>query len=881
MTAPRSFIARLIGTVTRRRSDARLQEEIQAHLQGLTEEFIAAGLAPAAARARARREFGNVEAIKESTRDEFSWPALQSLVQDVRFALRQLRRSPSFTITAILTLAIGIGGTSAIFSVIDTVMLRPLPYSHSERLVTLQETLPTFGPFPVSAADADYWREHTSSFEAIALVSGRALNITGAGEPERLITGTVTPNFFRILGATTQLGRLPIDDEDQPGRDLVVVLNDNLWRRRFNADPAIVGRTVQLNGVAHEVIGVLSRDFSAPNTKLLHSLPTREVTPDLWKPLALARTEKPAIGGYSLACVALLKPGVTAAQARQDLAAAQSRLVASIPNKGRLETVLTPMQEQMASRTRAGLTLLLVAVAAVLLIGSANIVSLLLSRTLARRTELSVRTAVGAGPRRIARQLVVENLVLGVLGGGVGILVALAVLRVIVATAPAEVPMIDEVAIDGRVLAFAAGLSLVCGLLIGLAPAWRYRNAELRSALNGRGPQHVSLRVRSVLVVGEIGLGAAAVAVAILLLQSFAAIVGVERGFTTERVLTTDLNLAGPRYEKSQQQALFVDAVAEDLRREAEVATVAVSTQLPLTGTGALSALSVEGTTAPATERPSADVRSVSSEYFKTLALPARSGRLFEAADRDRNVAVVSEQLARRGWPGQDPVGRRFRFGVNPQATLYEVIGTVADLRGTSLDQPMTPTAYVPYPQRSQGGVSLIVKTTADPNRVAATVRRALRQHDPQLPLLATRTMEDVVDDSLAGRRFQLRLVSIFALLAALLAGVGVYGVMTSSVTQRANEIGVRLALGARPAGVLGLVLREALVLSVGGLVVAAAIGLAGSSFLRSLLFNVTPFDPGALAITAAAVLGTAILAAAAPALRASRVDPMTALRND
>jgi putative ABC transport system permease protein len=736
----------------------------------------------------------------------------------------------------------------------------------------------------VSAADAQFWSEHVSSFEQIALASGAALNLTGAGEPERLVAGTVTPNFLRMLGATTQLGRLPLDEEDQPGRDRVIVLTDALWRGRFSADPAIVGRSIALNGVGHEIIGVLGASFKAPNIKLLHSLPTREMMPQMWKPLALPPERRPAIGGYSYASLARLKPGASLAQAREELAAVQKNLVAGVPGKGDLRTVVVPMQEQMASRTQSGLTLLLLTVGTVLVIGCVNIANLLLARTIARRKEMSVRAAIGAGRTRIARQLLVENLVLAVFGGLGGLAVAYGALQVIVAIAPADLPRLDEVMLDVRVLIFTAVVTILCGLLIGLVPAWRSGRLDLHSALKSRGEADAhpgTIRLRSTLVACEIGLSAASVVVAALLLQSFAGLLKAETGFNAEKLLTADVYLAGPRYPGPQQQAAFIDAVVSDIQQTPEVATVAVSTQLPLTGTGSLSALSVEGTTALATERPSADVRSVSPGYFHAMSLPIKTGRLIEATDRERNVAVLSEQLAQRGWPGQDPIGRRFRFGVNPAAIVYEVIGTVGDVRGTALDQPLTPTAYVPYPQRTVGGVTLIVKTTEDPSRLAPLVGRTIRAHDPELPIVAFRTMGDVLNDSLAARRFQLLVVAFFAALAALLASLGVYGVMAYSVAQRSGEIGIRLALGAGPGGVVFGVMRDALTLAAGGLLVAIPITLMSGSFLSKFLVGVTPRDPLVLGATAAIIGVTALLAAAGPGLRASRVDPMVALRSE
>ena len=882
MSSVRVPFSRFWGSLTKRRGDARLTEEILTHLELLAQEFMADGLSPDEARMKARREFGGVEAIKDSTRDERGLPFLESLLQDVRFALRQLRRSPSFTITAILTLAIGIGGTTAIFSVIDVVILRPLSYPDADRLVAIQEVFPVLGTGPVSAADADVWRRSTASLDQIALVTGAGMNLTGRGEPERIIAATTTPNLLRIFGASTQLGRLLLDEEDQLGSDRVIVLSDALWRRRFNADAGIVGRMISLDGVPHEVVGVLAATFKPPNIKHLISLPVREIVPEMWKPLALTAEDRPAIGRYGYASVARLKPGVSLARASEELAAIQTNLARDVPGKGNIGVVIVPLQVQMASRSRAGLELLLLAVATVLLIGCVNIANLLLARTVARRKEMSVREAIGAGRGRIARQLLVENLVLSLLGGLGSLAIAYGALRLIVMTAPADVPRLDELALDVRILLFAGSVSLVCGLLIGLVPAWRCGGLDLHASLKGRSEGDAlpgATRLRSTLVACEIGLSAAAVTVAALLLQSFAGLMTVDKGFSAEQVLTLDVNLAGQRYTNAQQRVAFLDAVVDRVRQSPGVVAAAVSSQLPLTGTGALSALSTEGVTGPITERPSADVRSVTPDYFRAMAVPLKTGRLIDAADRERNVAVLSEQLAARGWPSQNSLGRKFRFGANTTAPLYEVVGTVGDVRGTALDQPLTPTAYVPFPQKTLSGVSLIVKTSGNPSALASLVHGILRAHDPELPVVTIRTMDDVMNESLAQRRFQLLLVALFATLAALLASLGVYGVMAYSVAQRTSEIGIRLALGAKPAAVVFKVMRDALMLAAGGLLVALPVTMISGSFLSKFLVGVTPRDPLVLGATAAIIGVTALLAAAGPGLRASRVDPMVALR--
>ena len=880
----RTFRVRLWGSLAKHSADARLTEEIQTHLDLLTAEHVANGLSPAEAETAARRQFGGVEFAKEHSRDERGFPVIESWLQDTRFALRQLRRSPSFAIAAILTLAIGIGGTTAIFSVLDLVAIRPLSYPNPDRLVVLEESLPNFGPFPVSAADAEFWRRESTSFNQISLVMTMFGNLTGQGEPERLQIGAVTPGLLTLLGARPALGRLLLDEEDVPGRDHVVVLGDDLWRQRFNADPFIVGQKVSIDGNPYEVVGVLAPGFHAPNIKHLINIPVSEMVLDMWKPLALRPEERRPVGGYSYVAVAQLKPGVSLTRAREELASVQTRLLQQVRGKGDLKTFVVALQDQMASRSRGSLLLLLAAVSVVLLIACVNIANLQLARSVARMKEMTVREALGAGRSRIVRQLLVENLVLALIGGIAAMAVAFVAVRLIVAIGPADVPRLDEVSLDGRLLGFATLVSLGSGLLIGLVPAWRVGRADLQASLKGRGEAdaHVSAaRLRSMLVACEIGLSAACVIAGALLFQSFAALLQTHTGFVTDAVMTTALNLAGPAYQDPLRRMALLDAVMDDVRALPSVRYVAVSTQLPLTGTGAMSAASVEGGTVPGMERPRADVRSISPDYFRAMEVPLKTGRTFEAADRNRNVTVLSEELARQAWPGQDPIGRRLRFGVDPTAALYEVIGTVGDIRGTSLDQPLTPTAYVPFPQRAQTIFTLMVKTEGDPSVLTSRVGSIVRGHEPEVPLGPFRTMDDVVDLSVAPRRFQLQLVAVFALLTALLSGLGVFGVMAYSVAQRRGEIGIRLALGIPPREILLRVLRDALQITAVGLALAAPLAWFAGRFLRAFLYGVTPYDPLALTSAVAIIIVTALAAAAAPGFRASRVNPMVALRHD
>lgn len=876
-----AIIARLRAFARRRTRNAALTEEIECHLTLLADEYRAQGMSDADARARARREFGGVDQVREAAHDAQGFPRLESLWRDAAFAIRQLRRTPSFTVAAILTLSVGVGGTTGIFSVLDLVAFRPLPYPTPERLVVIHERLPQFGPFPASAADARFWSEHATSLDEVALVLPQFGNLTGRGDPERLVVGYVSPSLLQMLGGRPRIGRLLNPGDAIAGADSVVVLSEGLWRRRFGADPGIVGQSIVLDGAPHEVVGVVDRSLQPPDISHLFAIPVPQMVAAVWKPLALTAAEQPAIGGYSYPVIARLRSGVSLEQAQQNLDAVQAELLRSVPGKGDLTVVVMSLQSQLASRSQAALLMLLAATAAVLLIGCVNTANLLSTRMLVRRREMAIRAAIGAGRGRLTRQLVVEHTVLGLLGGCGGLVLALLMMRAIVTLAPPDIPRLNEVALDTRVVAFAVVISVLSGLIIGMPSVWRLGVRDLRAALSPRTETDPGGRSYAVLVVCEIGTCAACVGVAMLLAASMRELYAVDKGFETAHVLTAELNLPADRYATPERKAQFILGAATELTSEPGVTLVAASTKLPLTGTGSLSALSAAGTTISAMERPSADVRSVTPEYFDAVSLRLREGRLLEASDQSRPVAVLSEQLAARAWPGEHAIGRQFRFGVNPSTQVYEVVGVVNDVRATALDQPVTPTAYVPFPQRAQGIVNLIVKTDGDSANLAGAVRNVLRNLDSNVPSPSFQTMDQVVSASLEARRFQFTVVAIFASLAVALAAIGVYGVMAYSVDRGRADLGVRLALGVNPRALVFEVMGRGVRLGIIGLLAAVPVGWLAATSLRSFLFGVSPFDPAALTATAAATLLLTVAAAAVPAIRASRLNPMNVLRHE
>ncbi|HWY47741.1 MAG TPA: ABC transporter permease, partial [Bryobacteraceae bacterium] len=737
---------------------------------------------------------------------------------DLRFAGRMLRKDWVFYGIAVATLALGIGANTAIFSVVDGVILRPLAYRESQRLVVIHEVVPKFSNIapmiPVNAMHFLEWRKTAHSFSEMALIGGMAFNLTGSGEPERIPAARVSPGLFPMLGIQARLGRTFLNEEDQTGRDRVVVLNESLWKRRFGADPNVIGRKVMLNGNPYEIVGVLPESFHFPKLNQLFAMTVAEEQPQLWKPFGLRDDEKDDMGDFNYVCVAHLGPGVSSSQALSELNVVQSNITAHLPEKVELRAAMVPLQEQITGRARSGLQLMLAAVGAVLLICCVNIANLLLARATTRRREMAIRSAIGASSGRLARQMVVESLLLAGLGGLAGVMIAYAAIRVILASAPVDLPRLDEIHLDARVLLFTMGISILAGLLFGFLPAWRFAQADpqdaMRSGARGATVGKGSGRLRSLLVTAEVGLSTMCLVAGGLLLHSFFKLLDVDRGFETQRIVTVSLNLPNTRYPDLQKRADFLQSMLDHVKVLPGVISAGVSNMLPLGGEGGNNLVAPEGSKVPLIERALADIRQVSPDYFRTLGITLRAGRFFGEGDRGHNVALVSPLTAGRLWPGQNPLGKRFQVG-GEQSPLNEVVGIAGDVRGVSLNKNPSATVYLPYWQRSSNQASLAVKTAMEPSAASSAIRKAIREVDPELPVPAFRTMDEIVAESVAQRRFQMTLVLMFAVTALLLASLGIYGVVSYSVAQRTNEMGIRMALGASRAGIRSLVLRQSL----------------------------------------------------------------------
>jgi predicted permease len=796
---------------------------------------------------------------------------------DVHYALRSLRRNPGFTAVALLTLALGIGANTAIFSVFSGVLLRPLPYPAASRLVDIREVVPApayarFGPtLPVSAWHFREWRKQNHVLEQAALIGERLYTLTGDGDLVRVPAARVSAGLFPMLGIHPALGRVFSEEEDQPGHDSVAVISARLWKSRFQADPAIVGRKILVNGAPRTVIGVLPAGAKLPGES------------DLYIPFAIRDSDLSVMGEFDYQCVALLKPGVSIPQAVAGLNVIQSNIVKDLSEKVDLRAAVVPLHEAITGGSRQSLTMLLAASAAVLLIVVVNLANLLLARAASRRRELAIRTAIGAGTFRLVRQLLTESVLLAVLGGVLGVLLARWSLSAIILKAPLDLPGLQAVTLDWRALAFAALITLASGILFGILPAWRVARTLPQPALKSGGraitESRQGGRVRRVLIAAEVALSAVCLVVGGLLLSSFVRLLQVDKGFQPDRAFSLALSAPAVRYPDVEHSAHFMRTLLERVQALPGVVAAGVSNRAPLSGEGSNIDIAVQGVTLPDSQRPIVDYRCVSPEYFRAMGIPLLAGRVMKESDGPRAVAVISAQAAHRLWPDQNALGKRFRLGALDESSI-EVVGIAGDVR-TSLQKTPNMTVYVPYWLLARNDFALLVRSAMDPLALASAVRGVVRGLDSQLVVPQVRTLDKIVDAAVAARRFQLELILLFAISALLLAALGVYGVVSQTVTQRTGEIGIRMALGATRAEVGALVGRQGLAPVLAGLAAGLAAALFATRLVAGLLFGVRAVDPLIFAGAALVLLASAALACFIPALRATRVDPLIALRDE
>ena len=804
------------------------------------------------------------------------------MLSEIRYSLRALARKPGFAAIAILTLALGIGANTAIFTVFNSVLLRALPYPDPQRLVSVEEVFPKFARFgprlPVTAWHFREWRKQSRSFEDLALLAGQGYTMDVHGEPQRIVAGRVSASIFPILGIQAALGRTFLDEEDRPGRDHVVVLSDGLWARAFQRDPSIVGRKILLDGAPFEVVGVLPAAARVPTQGSVLTMQFSDVAADLWKPFAISEGDLAILSEFNYGCVGRLKPGVSIAQAIADLNGIQSNIVSSLSEKVELRTAVAGLQERMTGNSRSSLTLLLAAAGAVLLIVVVNLANLLLARAGGRRRELAIRAAIGAPMSRLVRQTLAESVLLSAAGGVLGVALAYWALSALVLNAPLEIRGLSDVHMDVTALAFATLISIASGILFGVLPAWRLSRVDPQEALRSGGRAITENRkggnIRRALIAGEVAISAICLVVGGLLLASFVRLLHVDKGFQPERAMVVGLALPGSQYPTPASHVQFVRNLVQRVESLPGVISAGVSNRGPLSGEGSNLSIDVEG--APrGVDRPIVDYRCVTPGFFRAIGIPLVSGRLIAESDGEHPVSVVSALTARRLWPNENPVGKRFKLGSDD---FIEVVGVVGDVR-SSLNKSPNMTVYLPYWQRERSAFALHVRTAMDPLAIANGVRAEIRRLDPSLVVPQFRTLDGIVDASLAQRRFQLTLVMVFALAALLLAAIGLYGIVSQSVSQRTNEIGIRMALGASRPSVWRLVARHGFLPVLGGLIA----GLAGAAVVTRLvsgfLFGVEALDPVIFGTVAAVLLAAAFVACCFPALRATRVDPLVALR--
>jgi putative ABC transport system permease protein len=801
---------------------------------------------------------------------------------EIRQAIRGLLRDRVFALMIVLSLAVGIGANTAIFSLVNGVLLRPPDYPHPERLVSLTQWAPkllkSYPALPVNIAIYAEWRQQMTSFESIGIARSARFNLTGSAEPEQVRGATVSAGIFRVFGVQPAMGRTFAEEEDQAGRQQVAVLADSLWRRRYRADPAIVGRKILLDGKPYEVVGVMPPRFQFPGDEKFGQASAGDA-PEIFRPLGFEPADlELRMGDFNYWTTARLRPGISPARAQTELNVVQAAVSKRIPGDFDLHARLVPLQERLVGDVRQGLILLMAAVGAVLLVLCVNLANLSLARAAGRARDAAIRTALGAGRARLLGQSIVESTILALTGGALGVVLAYWGLRALVAAAPIDLPRLNEVRMDADVLLFAVAISLVTGLIFGALPALRSAvSAPLealksgsRSNTEGRG----GMRVRNLLVGLEVGLSAALLVTAGLLTASFVRLMTVDRGFQVDRVLAMDLSLLSTKYPEPARAAFF-QRVLEKAAAMPGVQSASMISALPLTGETWIDIVGTEHDTRPMIELPSTNVRFVSPGYFQTIRVGLRGGRDFEERDRSRKVAIISDSLAQRLWGRENPVGRK----LVSNDTLVEVVGVTPDFRSTSLDKDPVNMLYIPYWQRPRLGASLLVRTAMDPRSIAGALRSAVWQIDSEVTVPEVRTLDELLSRSVAQRRFQMLLVVLFAVAALALAALGTYGVLSYAVTRRTGEMGIRMALGAQRRDVLGMVLLQGMIPVLAGLAAGAVSAVAIGRYLGSLLFQVSPREPVAFALSGAVLLVVSVAACLIPARRATRVSPIEALR--
>jgi predicted permease len=881
------LLNRVLLLFRRKRFDSELEEEMAFHRAQAEKEFLSAGLTPEKARYAAMRQFGNGARMKERSREVIGFRS-ETVVHDLRYALRQLLSAPAFTIVILLTLALAIGANTAIFSVINGVLLKRLPYEQPDRLMRVFLSSPTYPKFPLNPFDFLDFRTRNRSFESMAAFNRGDVQLSGMGEPVRLNGFGVTSGYFHVLGLHPQLGREFDRQAEIPGNGLQVIVSDRLWRTRFGADPNIIGRKIMLNMQPFTVIGVMPAGTVHPGN-VYHSLPYGESV-DVWWPFSFAGDPNRR-GSHFIEGVARLKGGVSVAQANGDMNAIMTQLGNEHPGNDKGWSVLViPLYNEVVGQSRRMLLVLLAAVAMVLLIACANAANLLLARASSRQREIAVRMAMGAPRARVMRQLMTESLLISSVGGALGLALAFYGVKALVALLPADFPRAQDIHVSAPVLLFTLFVTIATGILFGVAPALQAASADPKDGLQkgrttiGSGRQS---RLRDALVVAEVSLACVLLIGAGLMLRSLLNQMRLDPGFQPQRLLTASVSLPRQAYKGDERAGKFFDQLAANLDGLPGVESAGLGSDLPWTGYDEnAGGFTIEGKKPPAGQDFHARYHMATADYFNALGVPLLAGRFFTAADKKEapQALIINRSMAERYWPNENVIGKRMSFEDEPKTDKdwITIVGVVGDIK----DQPNSPAAepafWFPVIQNCWTfDMSVVMRGRGDPRVLADSLRNEVRRLDPNLAVSDVQVMDRIVDTSVATPRFVFALVGLFAGLAIVLAGVGTYGVISYSVSQRTPELGIRMALGAERADVLALVMKHASKLAGLGTGLGVAVAFALARLLKSLVFEVSTADPVTFACVAVMVIVVAMLAGYIPALRATATNPVNALRAD
>jgi putative ABC transport system permease protein len=871
---------------------ADVDEELSFHIESRVADLIAEGMSPEEARREARERFGDVDRIsktlhtlseeRESAMNRTEW--ILSIAQDFRYAFRQLIADRMLTVVAVLTIALGVGANTAIFSVVNAVLLRPLPYANSDRLMYLSERWRDQDS-NVSVGNFVEWRARSRSFQAMSALAGANFNLTGAGEPQRLFGARATASSFKTAYMPPALGRYFTEDEDRPGAPHVLVLSYPLWHTLFGGDRSVIGRDVELNGEKYTVIGVAPKEYTlSANDE------------QLWVPAAFTSQEIAQHDEHFLDAFGLLKPGITEESARRELSAIERDLNKRFPTTGTgTEVGVRGLKQILVRNYRTQLLVLLGAVAFVLLIACGNVANLLLGRAASRQKEIAIRSALGADGGRLLRQLLTESLVLAAVGGAAGVLIARFGIRFLVSMSPPGVPRLAEAGLSGDVLAFTSLITLACGFVFGLAPALRVARTNLQSTLRegGKGSSMGATRdkMRNALVVAEVAVALVLLTGAGLLIRSAMMLQNVRPGFDPSNVLSFRMALPAQRYGEPARAEQAFDRILTQVAAVPGAKSVALTSSAPFAG-GGQNGLRIEGRGTDPQDLINGTLRMISPRYFETMRVPVKRGRVFDAHDvaGAPRVMIINETLAKQAWPGQDPIGKRIDCCEElpgGQPAWKQVVGVVGDVRAWGLGEAVRPEFYLPIPQAPKEAwnwigrsMTVVARASGDPVSLTKSAQRAVWSVDPTIPLFQVRTLEEAMRRTTSSTRFNMMLLTMLAATGLLLAAIGIYGVVGYFVSQRTQEIGIRMALGASAGTVQRMIVRQGAMLAVTGVVVGLLASLAVTRGLSSLLFGISARDPVTLAGVGVLLGAIAILASYIPARRATKADPLAALRS-